>query len=463
MDFWMLHSVPRIIRAGTLAVFLGIGAVEPVAAETLKEALTAAYLFNPTLKAAQAELRAIDNGVPLAKSGYRPTVSATFSGAYANAGGSYASSLNAQQNLFNGFQTYNNVKYAEANVEAGREVLRAAELNILLQAVTAYMNTYRDQAIVTVRQTYIRLLEEQLQATKELANGHAATTTDVEQAKAAIYQSKVDLSIAQGTVNGDKALFAQYIGHPPGNLRDPGPATKLLPKSLQDAIRIAETENPAITGLIFQERAQQHLVKQIKGQLLPSLSLTVGHTSANDGSSDTQVAGTLSVPVYEGGAVSAQAREAIEALSQIRNEIDAQREAARMSVSSAWGLLLAAKANIAAAEKGVETAQAALRDVRDEQMLGQRTIFDVLNAMKTLLTTQINLVSFRHDLVVASYSVLASMGRLSVSDLALQAELYDPSRYYEEVKDAWFGWGASLESKSDPRVADGTSPTINAP
>ena len=52
----------------------------PGYAETLKEALTAAYLFNPTLKAAQAQLRSTDNGVSIAKSGYRPTVSATFTG-----------------------------------------------------------------------------------------------------------------------------------------------------------------------------------------------------------------------------------------------------------------------------------------------------------------------------------------------------------------------------------------------
>ena len=97
MEFWILLSALRILRAGTLAVLLGIGAVEAVAAETLKEALTAAYLFNPTLKAAQAELRAIDNGVPLAKSGYRPTISATFSGAYASAGGSYGSSLDGRR------------------------------------------------------------------------------------------------------------------------------------------------------------------------------------------------------------------------------------------------------------------------------------------------------------------------------------------------------------------------------
>ena len=91
--------------------------------------------------------------------------------------------------------------------------------------------------------------------------------------------------------------------------------------------------------------------------------------------------------------------------------------------------------------------------MREEEKVGQRTILDVLNSEQQYLNAQVNLVSFQRDLVVASYGVLAYMGRLTAYDIALQAELYDPARYYGEVKDAWFGWGASIESEEDPRVA----------
>ena len=478
----------------------------PGYAETLKEALTAAYLFNPTLKAAQAQLRSTDNGVSIAKSGYRPTVSATFTDAWDDIHTKLQSSVipqgsipfcapgvsipagcttplplssltstqaaNGQSNprvaqitatetLFDGFRTYNNIEGAEALVEATREDLRNTEITVLLNAVTEYMDVVRDAAIVNLRQNNVKVLSEQLRATEDRFKVGEVTRTDVAQAQSGLAASQADLSIAQGTLYGDQALFAQYIGHPPANLRDPGPPTKLLPKTLQGAIEIAEAESPGVLGAIFRERAQQHQVKAVKGQLLPTLSLNASSSWTNQpfGLPDvayvqeTRVYGQLTVPLYQAGSVSAQIRQAIETLSQMRQNIDAQREQARANVSSQWGLIVAAKGNVAAGKSAVEATKTALEGVREEERVGQRTILDVLTAEQQYLNANVNLVSFQRDLVVASYGVLAYMGRLTAYDIALQAELYDPARYYGEVKDAWFGWGPSIESAEDPRVA----------
>ena len=497
---------------GLLTVALMLGLLGPASAETLKEALAAAYLYNPTLKATRAALRATDNGVSLAKSGYRPTVSAQFQygfedlrtrfqtvqtaqsflpvcptplvgGGCTAPGGSQSLPLSSlgsssastfsgtsnprqatiqlQQMLFDGFKTYNNVKGAEALVEAGREDLRNAEINVLLNAATAYMNVVRDAAIVRLRQNNVKVLAEQLRATEDRFKVGEVTRTDVAQAQSGLASAQADLSIAQGTLYGDQALFAQYIGHPAGTLRDPGPPEKLLPKTLQAAIDITQAENPGILGAIFRERAQQHQVKQVKAQLLPSLSLSASYSKAaqpfgETGATqvdDTRVFGTLTVPLYEAGAVSAQIRQAIENLSAARQNIDVQREAARANVSAQWGLTVAAKGNVAAGKSAVEATRIALQGVREEERVGQRTILDVLNSEQQYLNAQVGLVSFQRDLVVASYGVLAGMGRLTAYDISLQAELYDPARYYGEVKDAWYGWGASTESREDPRVA----------
>ncbi len=456
----------------------------PLHAESLKEALAAAYLYNPTLKAAQAQLRSTDNGVSIAKSGYRPTVSATIQDGWDDihtkfqklavaAGSSGFSALNsgtswpriaqitATETLFDGFRTYNNIKGAEALVEAGREDLRNAEITVLLNAATAYMNVVRDAAIVKLRQNNVKVLAEQLRATEDRFKVGEVTRTDVAQAQSGLAQSQADLSIAQGTLYGDEALFAQYIGHPPLNLRDPGPPTRLLPKTLQGAIEIADAENPGTLGAIFRERAQQHQVKAVKGQLLPSLSVNASQTWANEPfgapkiayEEESRVYGQLTVPLYEAGSVSAQIRQAIETLSQARQNIDAQRELARANVSSQWGLIVAARGNVAAGKSAVEASGIALEGVREEEKVGQRTILDVLSSEQTYLNAGVNLVSFQRDLVVASYGVLAYMGRLTASDISLQAEVYDPTRYYGEVKDAWYGWGAAIEGRQDPRVA----------
>ncbi len=497
------NYMPNALRRWSIsaaAVILAFGWSAPVNAETLKEALTAAYLFNPTLKGARAQLRSTDNGVAQAKSGYRPTITATFSDGFEDTRARFGQSPTAsafiplcqtaacnppftgvpasaltssngvynprnaqialQQNVFDGFRTYNAVKGSESLVEAGREDLRAAEQNVLLNATTAYMNVVRDQAIVNLRQNNVRVLSEQLRATQDRFKVGEVTRTDVAQAQSGLAQSQADLSIAQGTLYSDQATFAQYIGHPPGTLRDPGPATKLLPKSLQGAIDITQAENPGIIGAIFRERAQEHQVKQVKGQLLPTLSLSASYSKGAETTSpfisqldDARITGTLSVPIYEAGNVSAQIRAAIEILSQRRQQIDEARELARQNVSSSWGLLVAAKGNVAAGKSATDATRIALQGVREEERVGQRTILDVLNSEQQYLNAQVNLVSFQRDLVVASYSVLAAMGRLTASDIALQAELYDPTRYYGEVKDAWYGWGASVESQADPRVA----------
>ena len=117
------------------------------------------------------------------------------------------------------------------------------------------------------------------------------------------------------------------------------------------------------------------------------------------------------------------------------------------------GIILAARGNIKAGKSAVESTRIALEGVREEEKVGQRTILDVLNSEQQNLNAQVFLVAFQRDLVVALYSVLAGMGRLSAYDIALAAELYDPTRYYGEVKDAAYGWGPSVESAEDPRVA----------
>lgn len=465
-----------------LGAVLSLAAPGPVSkAETLKEALTAAYLFNPTLKAARAQLRSADNGVALAKSGYRPRINAVSTEGYEDTKNKYSGPSNLvnnplftgsgtynprgaqlvlQQNVFDGFRTYNAVKEAEAAVEAGREDLRAAEQTVLLNAATAYVNVFRDQAIVQLRQATVRELAKHLTATERRFESREISRTDVYQAQTALASAEADLSIAQGTLYSNQALFAQYIGHPPATLREPAPATRLIPPALDSAVGIAKSENPAVLAAIFRERAQEHVVKEVKSQLLPSLTLNASYTDSAQASNpylrqteDARVLGTLTVPLYEGGSVSAQIRGAVETVSQRREQIDEARKFARQQVSSAWGLYLAAKGNIAAGNKATEFVRLALTGIREEEKLGQRTLGEVLGAEQANLTARVNLVSYRHDLVVASYSVLTGMGRLDASAIAVEAELYDATRNYDEVKDAWYGLGASIEDRQAPRVA----------
>ena len=115
------------------------------------------------------------------------------------------------------------------------------------------------------------------------------------------------------------------------------------------------------------------------------------------------------------------------------------RAQTRQQVVQAWGQLEATKAQVQAALSQVSSSEVALNGVREEARVGQRTTLDVLNAQQALVNARVALVTAQHDRVVASYNVLAAVGRLSPRTLGLPTELYDPQIHYQQVRDVWVG------------------------
>jgi len=448
-----------------LSVTGSIAATDVARAESLQDALASAYLYNPTLKAARAQLRATDEGVPRARSGYRPSVSGEVTQTWQKTNPSSGPSTNSEprsysvtvnQPIFRGFRTLNAIKGAEALVEAGREDLRAAEQTVLLNAVTAYVDVVRDLSILRLRRNNRSVLQEQLRATQDRFEVGEVTKTDVAQARARVSAASSAISAARATLDGSRAVYAQIIGHPPTNLKSP-PVARDLPGSLEEALANGEQENPTILAAIFRERSQDHTIKQAKGELLPSVNVQASYTrnenTATGDSDVTTVTGVLSVPIYQAGEVSARVRQNVETRSQLRHQIDEARESVRANVISAWGSYTAARAQIVSDRAQVEASSVALEGVREEEKVGQRTVLDVLNADQDLLDARVSLATSRRDLVVASYSLLSAIGRLSSTNINLPILQYDPTRHYREVKNKWYGWSTSYEDSSEPEVA----------
>ena len=462
-----------LVSITAMVVSAALGSVH---AETLRDALAYAYLYNPTLKAARAQLRATDEGVAQAKSGFRPTITGDIQHSYEKVSTqppsgvegddyprSYSVTLN--QPIFRGFRTINAIRGAEALVEAGREDLRTSEQTVILDSITAFVDVVRDQALLALRLNNVKVLAEQQRATKERFDVGEVTRTDVAQAEARSAGAESDVSAARANLQASRATYARLIGRQPGTLSDPGPARRLVPKALPAALQTGEGQNPTILAAIFRERAQDHIVKQTKGELLPSVDLQASFTRSFDAGGGverqdvTTVTGHVSVPIYEAGEVSARIRENIETRSQLRHQIDEARELVRSNITSAWGTLIATRAQITSGTAQVEANTVALSGVREEEKVGQRTVLDVLNAEQELLDAQVALTTSKRDLVVASYSVLNAMGVLGSADLELSVEQYDPARHYREVADKAWGWWTSTEAtEPEPTVAPVTDP-----
>jgi outer membrane protein len=450
------------MRAVTIAAAAIMDTTAQAAADTLPAALAQAYQANPQLNAQRAIVRKVDEGVPQALSGYRPRVSAT-----AGAGNTFtwqetdvspgvtqrdvwwtaprSVGITARQTLFNGFQTANQTRAAESSVFTEREILRVIEQTVLLDAATIYMDVVRDAAILEVQRSNVRVLGEMLELTRGRFKLAEVTRTDVSQAAAQLAAGQSQLLRATSDLTTSQARYRRVIGSNPGRLEPGFPVDRLSPSTLAAAIDAGITCNPSVTAATHGVDVAQLQVKISEGALYPTVTLLGGaqRTHALSGvvpeQSSASVLIGVTVPLYQGGAEYATIRQSKETLAQRRLELATTRDQARATVVQVWGELQAAKAQIQAAQEELKAAEVALQGMRMEARLGMRTTFDVLNAQQVLVNARLNLVTAQHDRVVASYSLLSAVGRLSPQALRLPTPIYDPTVHYQQVRDAWIG------------------------
>ena len=247
------------------------------------------------------------------------------------------------QPIFEGFQNINAIRQAKAGVQASRETLRAAEQNVLLNAVTAYVDVVRDLAVVGLRESNVNVLTEQLRQTKDRFNVGEVTRTDVAQAEARRSDAVTQLYAAQANLKASRAVYEQVIGHPPSNLVHPPSIVSLLPTNLEDAMTLGDGENPNILASVYQEEASLYNLNQILGELLPSVTLDAqyqqrfGESRVLKEQQITTVMGRVNVPLYQGGGVAARVRQAKETNHQFKKEVEDVRLRIHADVISSWG------------------------------------------------------------------------------------------------------------------------------
>jgi len=457
----------RILRGVAAAgLLLALADSAPVLADTIEAALVRAYENNPQLNAQRATVRVTDENVPQALSGYRPKVAITASAGYqytdtnSTFGGSPAQLLRSEvhgtdppraaglsitQTLYNGNQTANKTRAAESQVSGAREALRVLEESVLFSTATIYMDYLRDAAIVEVQRSNVRVLDQTLLQTRDRFSVGEVTRTDVAQSEAQLAAGKTQLLAAQATLTTTRANFRRIIGNEPEALAPGSPVDRFLPGTLPSAVEVSLTENPNVTAAMFGIDVNYLQVKVNEGALLPTVTLQASAQQSYEQtmqvyrSFGASAIAQISVPVYQGGAEYSLIRQSKETLAQQRLVLEQTRDQTRANTVTAWGQLVAGKAQVASAQAQVTASEVALNGVRDEAKAGQRTTLDVLNAQQALVNARVALVTAQHDRVVASYAVLNAVGRLSPQVLNLSATVYDPSVHYHQVRDAWYG------------------------
>lgn len=456
-----MNKTAIIASSLTFAALVGLY-TEPVTAQTIEDALAKAYLNNPTLLSTRAGLRSTDESVPQALADWRPSVEVTSSlGAEVVSSNTSTGTdrnqsrrpkdlgVSVTQPLFRGGRTLAATSGAENDIRAARARLLETEQNILLQAATAYLNVYRDQAVLRLNQNNEEVLQRQLEATRDRFEVGEITRTDVHQAEARLARSKADRIQSAGDLETSRANYLNIVGEPaPATLTLPERASD-LPVNAEEAVRIAVVNNPGVIAAEFDRRSSMDNVDEVWGELLPELELTASSTrelqTSTENSTRTthEVTLNLTIPIYQQGSVYSRLRQARQDAAESTLVIDTERRDAAEAGTQAYESLVTARAQVDAFQTQIEASIVALEGVQREAAVGSRTVLDILDAEQELLDSRVSHVRSERDELVAAYELMSALGRLTAKDLGLSVDLYDPREHYNEVRDKWFGGTSS--------------------
>ncbi|MBS0994557.1 TolC family outer membrane protein [Gluconobacter cerinus] len=439
---------------------------------TLQEALSTAYLTNPTLREERARLRATDEQVPTAMAGWHPTIQTTMNLTYYDgqtnyAAGSgnlgtnqryqtpgYSGGVNITQPLYEGGKTVAGIHAATNQVMAERAKLISTEQTVFTNVVNAYVGVVQDEQLLQLAINNERVLQQQVQATQERFHVGEITRTDVAQAQAALASATAQRQQAEGTLQGAQATYMQVVGiAAPPNIEAPQPL-KLPVQSEREVVALAVQNNPDVVNALFTEAQQKDNVSVQISAIMPKVSAELAFQhSINQGYSRSLTDNkygmlAFQIPIYQGGSEYSAIRGARQQAQAAHREVDVQRRTALQKGAASWQQMVAFKQSINSDRVAISANVIALDGVERQALVGTSTTLAVLQQQQTLLQAQQTLVQHLSNLVISSYAVAASIGRLTASDLKLGVPLYDEKAYYNAVKNRL--WGTSDYAINQP-------------
>ena len=255
---------------------------------TLQEAFAAAYLTNPQLQAERAALRAVDENVPTALAGWRPTVIGTATLSYdsgvtsygatnALQGGTvdnpgYTGGVTITQPLYAGGRTTSQTHQAVNRVMAERANLIATEQQVFLNVVSAYVGVIQNQQNLQIQTNNEHVLSEQLRATNDRFRVGEITRTDVAQAEAALANGACEPAAGRRHAADRRSDLCPAGRHAAGAYLIPPQPLALPVRNEQEVMSESVSNNPNVINALFTQSQQKDAVDVAMSALMPKVS-----------------------------------------------------------------------------------------------------------------------------------------------------------------------------------------------
>lgn len=423
-----------------------------VHSEDLLDAYREARANDPTLAQSDATRLATAENVPQARALLLPQLSAGLTLDQQSGGGSQISSNGAlipgadtghvrsrtpsvtlSQSVLD-FSKYADLKVAHSQVDAQNEAYQAALQDLYIRVATAYFGVLTSVDQLTFAQANEEAFRQTFEQSDQRYKVGLSAITDVYQSKASYESAKANTIAAQNALNDAREALTQITGTASQNLkklREQLPMEPPTPNDPDAWVKQALASNPTILSQQYSVTAAEHSISAARAGHLPTINLTAsrgktsswsenplpGTNSNGNGRYSSSIGLTLNVPIFEGGLIQSQVRQAIANRDGAQDGLEVQRRAVIRNTLNDFRTVLAGIPQVEAAQAAVDSAQKALDASRAGFQVGTQTLLDVLTAIQTLTSAQSSYSQTRHQFILNKLLLKQSTGTIDVKDL----------------------------------------------
>ncbi len=472
-------SLKQLRNLATLAALSSLPMSPLAEARELMGSLEGAYVNNADLLKRRQQLRAADEELSIARSGWLPAIDAEGSVGSARTRTAvpyyrdetaileetdfFRRQITLNQPLWRGGRVFAQVERAKKRIAAGRLELQALEQDVLLSAAIAHLDLATAREILNFARYNRQVLEEHKNASQDRFSVGEVTRTDLAQAEARLAEAMAEEVRASGQLRSVRANYLEIVGEVAEEVENPEEGTlaevfgNSFPDSLSEIEREMLTGNPELMARLDHERAAEAQVNADSAALLPQIDLTASNsrsvnTQFDDSWNDeNRVSLNLRVPIFRGGASSARVRQSKQNLAGAATERELTRRRLLKEATENWSAHQTAKAEINFYQAQIIANQAAVTGVQAESEIGVRTVLDLLDAQRELFFSRVNLAQTRRNYLASGFQLMASIGKFTAVALGLDVAIYRPEEYSKSIDWKLLGTGGALESmKNSP-------------
>ena len=331
------------------------------------------------------------------------------------------------------YRAQNMIQYDQAKVQVAQAdaQLSAALQDLILRVSQTYFDILLAQDNVALAGAQKAAISEQLAQAKRNFEVGTATITDTHEAQARFDLITAQEIAAQNELESKKRALQQIIGELPPRiapLDSKFAPVEPSPSSMEDWVDLAIENSLQVQAQKAVEEFASKEVERNRAGHYPTLDAVASYTSSGTGSGINSGPGRdekatalglqLAVPLYQGGAINSQVREALSNLEKARQDLEAAKRTAALETRQAFLGVTSGIAQIKALQSAVVSSQSQLDSTRLGQEVGVRTGVDVLNAQQQLFSARRDLAQARYNYILNRLRLSAATGRLSEQEIA---------------------------------------------